>query len=234
MRKKNWILLLLIAIFVTLILWKPQVGWRTRSVLIRDFGDPSPEINLSDLVLENESLRAELAQFQDIKSQLPDYKEGGVVAMVYASYPFNLKNEVLLDAGYNQGVEEEGVVIAKEEVLLGRVEKVFKNTSIIKTVLDNRWRSSARIGKNGIEGLLVGGVKPKLTLVSRDVVVDIGDVVYSADAEFPYGLAIGEVLTVNLSKDKLFQEVELGLGYDLSKVRTVLILNKYNSNNEGE
>ena len=200
------------------------MGWRTSNILVQGFWDSAYEGGSNALVLENENLRARIALLNDIESQLPDYHEGDIRAMVYASYPFNLKNEILISAGREQGVEMGMAVLIEDRVLLGRVDEVFKNTALAKTILDNRWRSSARIGEDGIQGLLVGGSKPKLTFVSREVAVDLGDVIYSADSEFPYGLVLGEVLNVSLSRDKLFQEVDLGIGYDLGHVRTVVII----------
>ena len=225
MKRKHGFLWILILILLVFIFWKPQIGWQAKSILVKGFWDSAREGGSNELVLENESLRTKLAIFEDIKDQLPNYSEKEIRAMVYASYPFNLKNEVLVGAGRNQGVEVGQAVVVQDKVLLGRVEEVFKNTALVRTVLDNRWRSSARIGKKGIEGLLVGGSKPKLTLVSRDAAISLGDIVYNADSGFAYGLVLGEVLNVSLSRDKLFQEVDLGFGYDLGQVRTVIILN---------
>src|SRR3989344_6609161 len=130
MKRRRGFLWMLILIFLILIFWKPQIGWQATSILIKGFWNSAREGGSNELVLENESLRTKLAIFEDIKDQLPDYSEKEIRAMVYASYPFNLKNAVLVGAGRNQGVEAGQAVVVRDKVLLGRAEAVFKNTAL--------------------------------------------------------------------------------------------------------
>lgn len=224
MRKEKWFLGALILILLALVFLKPPVGWQVRDILVDGFWEDSSSNGENPLVLENEILKAELVKLQNIKEQLGEWSSEYVPAMVYTRYPFNVKNEFLVSAGRDQGIRVGQAVILSEGVLIGRVEQVFKNTGLVRTIFDNQWRLSVRIGKDGAEGLLVGGGEPKVTLISKEINVQLKDVVYSVDPGFPYGLVLGEVIDVGLTKDQLFQEIKLGVGYDLGRARMVLIL----------
>lgn len=224
--RKNWFLWVLVLILGALIFWKPEAGWQVRGILVDGFWDSPVQDGENLLVLENENLRAKILELQDIKEQLPERNGGDIQAMVYTSYPFNLKDELLINVGRNQGVKAGRAVVVSGRVLIGKVEKVFERTSLIRTLFDSRWRSSVRIGEQGVEALLEGGSRPKLTLISKEAVIGMGSLAYSTDPEFTYGLPLGEVMRVGLSRNKLFQEADLVLGYDLGQVRTVLVINE--------
>ena len=49
------------------------------------------------------------------------------------------------------------------------------------------------------------------------------DVVVTADSNFPYGLPVGVVRDVSISKDNLFEEATINFSYDINSIETVLI-----------
>lgn len=160
-----------------------------------------------------------------------------VEAPVFSNYPFNFKNQLTVGAGSFQGVAISHAVVvpatiasgaapAPPPVLVGTVEKVFENASVIETIFDTRWNSAVRVGAGGADALLTGGLDPVVTLIPKDASVLPGDIVYSADAKFPYGLIIGEVKNVEFSSDRTSQRAELSLPYDLNKIRTVIVLTR--------
>ena len=116
------------------------------------------------------------------------------------------------------GEHERGVV------LIGDVDKVFDNTAAVQTIFDSRFRLAVRVGEGGIESLLMGGSEPRITLVPKNAEIRKGDIIYSAGADLPYGLPIGEVGEVQMSSDNIFKEATIIFPYDLSDYRLVFIL----------
>lgn len=219
MQKSNWILFILIIVLAVLILFKPYYGWEIRKFLAPDFGAGN---NAQKLALENENLKAELARLEDAKTQFPDRTPGFIGAMVYSRYPMNFKNEFLISAGAKDGVLANKAVIISG-VLIGKVSKVFNTTALVQTIFDGGFQATVRIGNRGVQALLRGGTLPKLTMIPLAAGVSKGDIVYSASADFPYGLSIGTIENVSTSSDKLFHEATLNFAYDINSVSAVLV-----------
>ena len=238
--KQRWILTLLIIVILVLALLDPGVSWWLQRRL---GGTRAPASDLQDLRLQNESLRSELAKLQDMQRQLPVWSARFSAAPIFASYPFNLKNELLIGIGGASGVtanQPAMVYVSKSvfdtatsseqaKIFIGRVDRTFPDASIVKTIFDSQWRSLVRIGPKGTEGLLLGGSKPRITLISKDASVLSGDAVFNADPRFPYGSPIGQVNEVQITTDRTSQEATLQFSYSLSDFDSLLILTNYNA-----
>ncbi len=183
MQKSNWILFILVVVLALLIFFKPYYGWEVRRFLA-----PSPAAqsgNSGNLALENEKLKAELVRLENIKSQFPDRAPGFIGAMIYSRYPMNFKNELLINAGANDGVSANKAVVVAG-VLIGKVSEVFDSAALVQTVFDSRFQTAVRVGQGGAQALLKGGAMPKLSLIPLDSGASAGDIVYSASPEFPH------------------------------------------------
>jgi rod shape-determining protein MreC len=174
------------------------------------------------LIFENETMKAEVAKLRAVQSELSERASNYLIALVYSRYPFNFKNELLVNVGARDGVAPGSAVIFGG-ILIGEVERVFDGTSLIMTVFDNRFKLPVRIGDGGVQSLLQGGSSPKAALIPREAGITAGDIVYSASPNFPYGLPIGEITDVKISSDQLFNEAQLKFGYDANSIMTVLI-----------
>lgn len=228
---ERWLFIILLAFFAALIFLNPVVGWQFKQFLL--FGGTFAPQPSDTPALENASLRAQLSQLENIQNQFPQWSPTYLKAYVYARYPFNFKNEFLVNAGRKQGVMtgQAAAIPAvpsprrvQDTVFVGKVGNVFENTALVETVFDGRFQLAVRIGRTASEALLTGGNEPKIVLIPKTAAVAGGDVVYVAAAGFPYGMAIGEIGEVTVSRDNLFQEATLSLPYDASTVRAVLIL----------
>lgn len=234
MKKGNWFLTGLIFAVLFLLFFYPGLGWNIQAFL-------SPAKNLQSdeyqkIVLENESLRAEIAGLQQIKKNLPQTQISGAFlpVFVYSHYPFNFKNELLVSAGASENVEIGKTAVitpnnstSSNPILVGKVEKVFENVSLVQTVFDSRFQSAVRIGKSGTSALLKGGNEPELSLIPKDAKIANGDAVYSASPDFPYGLTIGNVNNIRISSDQLFQEADVETNYNPSELQSLLIVTKH-------
>lgn len=177
-------------------------------------------------ILENVALKSELMRLEEIKRQPGEWSSKYLSASIYSRYPFNLKNEFLINIGMNLGLKG-GEAVLVQKLLVGQVDKVFENTALVRTVFDERWKEAVRIGGGGIDALLEGGNIPKATLIVKDAKISEGDIVYNTSPEFPYSLPIAEVKEIRISKDQIFKEAVLEFGYDLGQIRVVSILENY-------
>lgn len=217
MRKDFLITTTLVAVLAVLFIARPFYGWWLRGFFEPELG---PGASL-DLRLKNEQLKAEIAKLEILKSQAPE-TGGSVSALIYSRYPFNFKNELLVDAG-----KSEGVILGRPvffgDVLLGKVETVFDDTALIETVFDSRFQISVGVGNGGVKALLTGGSRPSLSLMPLTGSVTEGDVVYSVAPDAPYGAPIGEIEQVGVSGDRLFREASVKFSYDINEARALLI-----------
>jgi len=221
----RWVSGALIVIIAVFIFFVPSYGWKIRSWL-----SPSPENNdtgasqtdVPTLQAENDALKAQLATLQTVVSQLPTSTSDTVRAMVYSRYPMNFRNELLLNAGADDGVQS-GAAVTFQGMLLGQVQKVFSGESLVQTVFDNTLKMPVRIGASGVDGLLQGGSYPTVGSIASNATIVPGDIVYSAAPGLPYGMPIAQVAATSTSPDSLFQQATLNFPYDVNNVETVLI-----------
>lgn len=147
-------------------------------------------------------------------------------AKVLSSYPFNTKNALIINLGMVNNVQKMMPVAISENVLIGEIEEVFNEYSVVKTIFDPSFQLPIRIGENEINGFLTGGDKIKISLVEKKEEIKIGDVVYSASKDFPYGFKIGEINEINDSTNGNFKEAFVSPSFNLNELRDVyLILN---------
>ncbi|MEK7138437.1 MAG: rod shape-determining protein MreC [Patescibacteria group bacterium] len=229
MRLNRWIYWALVLALLGLILFRPVLG-----VWFKHLLDGDSEGQREDsLIFENQNLKAEIAKLKEIDARTPEnYAEDYDYGFVYARYPFNIKNQVLINVGKDVGVTMGKTVLfgaySEDEigrsVLFGSIKNVFEATSLVETIFSNEWRSEVRIGDKQVLGVLEGGATPAVRLINKDANILEGDVVYSADERFPYGLAIGYIKDIEMSSDHLFKEAKLDIPYDLAQVGLVLVL----------
>lgn len=229
---ERWILITLSAILLIIITVFPFAGIRVQQFVRGNFN--ADEALVQPLRAENEVLKAVVSQFASIPLEpfLRDHK--GVSVPVFSQYPFSIKHELLLAQSESQPLRAgQAVVIPVSQatsttgVLLGRIERTESGAAVAMTIFDAQWRSSVRVGDAGAQALLVGGTEPKLTLLAKDAAVSEGDVVYSADARFPFGLPVAEVKSATLTSDKTSQEASLKLPYDLGFINVVSVITDY-------
>lgn len=176
---------------------------------------------------ENQDLRAEIQRIFDCK--LPNGKCGTVSSTgkylsvkVFSTYPFNIKNQLTLNAGEKQGVKPQATATLGDNILVGQVNRVFENASVVETIFDPNLELPVRIGKDEINGMFQGGAEPKIVLIEKPI--EVGDIVYSASAEFPYGLKIGEITEIKESAAGIFKEAAIKIPFAVGELREVNII----------
>jgi rod shape-determining protein MreC len=176
---------------------------------------------------ENESLKAQIQQLTTNNQPLTT-NNNYLVAKVFSTYPFNIKNQITINVGAKQGVKKMMAVTVEGNLLLGYISKVFDDYSIVQTIFDPSWQLPVRIGKEEIDGLFQGGSEPKLVLIAKEKAIQVGDVAYSASQEFPYGLKIGEILEIRENAAGVFKEAVLKIPFNVNELREVMVIKSLN------
>lgn len=146
-------------------------------------------------------------------------------ADVYASYPFNNQNVVLIALGADQGIRPRMPATLGGEVLVGQVVETFKHASAVRTIVSPDWQIPVRIGPHKVPGLLMGGPTVRVGMIPADRPVAVGDVLIAASRDLPYGLRVGTVSSVTTSvAGDIFQEATVALGYDLYNLTELTIM----------
>jgi cell shape-determining protein MreC len=226
----RWVFGGLIVILLFLIFFIPSYGWKIRTWLSPALGGApgsnsaaASQTDSPSLAAQNDVLQAQLATLQVVASQLPTSTPNSIRAMVYSRYPMNFRNELLVNAGSDENVVS-GDAVTFQGMLIGQVQKVFENESLIQTIFDNNLKMPVRIGSAGTDGLLQGGADPVVGSIASTAAIAPGDLVYSAAPGIPYAQPIAEVVATSTSADSLFQQATLSFPYNVNNVETVFIM----------
>jgi cell shape-determining protein MreC len=223
----HWISGLLIIVLAALIFFAPSYGWKVRAWLSpapgTGGGADGSQADGQALVAENDALKAQLSELQVVASEMPTSTPNEIRAMVYSRYPMNFRNELLVNAGSNEGVTS-GAAVVFQGMLIGQVRTVFSDEAVVQTIFDGAFKTPVRIGAGGANGLLRGGSYPTVGSIAIAAAIDPGDIIYSAAPGIPYALPVAEVAATGTSPDNLFEQATLVFPYDVNNIETVLII----------
>jgi len=224
------ILLLLVFLFGLFFLYRYQ-----KNIFSSFDNFKNPGADLTQLRLENEGLRQEVADLQDkISSSSQPY----LSAEVYSRYPFSDNQILVLDSGSKNGLKVGMPVLAAENHLLGEIISVKSGTSEVRTIFSPDWKSSVRIGPKGlpadkadVEAVFAGGSSPLLQLIPADAQINVGDSVFSASPDLPLDLFIGQISKIIPQSASSLQQAQIQVDYDPEQLRKVFIISDYESSN---
>ena len=171
---------------------------------------------------ENTELRKELNYFKKNEFQ---HILGNVVGKDIAS----TDQTILIDRGYEDGVEENDPVISGNGILVGKISKVEKSTSFVRLLNDNSSRVGATVlNQDKSLGAIEGGfgISLKMNLIPRDEVILVNDQVITSglESKMPRGLLIGSVAEIENEPYKPFQQAVVSPATDYTKLSNVSIL----------
>ena len=173
-----------------------------------------------ELIKQNEDLKNELYNQQH--AIIPN--EGQVIdTKVFSLYPFNTKNRLFLDKGLDTGLAVGNAVLFSDRVLIGQITAVTKHTSEAATIFDGGLTIPVRIGSGEVNGLLQGGVSPRITLIDKTKKIQVGDIIVSASKDMPYGLTIGTIRESHEDSLGAFLEATIDTPYTINDLRTVKV-----------
>ncbi len=150
-------------------------------------------------------------------------------ANVINSTKAELKNHITLDKGRKHGIVPRMGVLSGMS-LVGRVEMVTENYSLVVPVISMEFVVSARLAQSGYFGRLTWpGDDYRMAIlkeIPKEATITIGEVVVTrgSGSLFPSDISIGVVDRVELDEDGNFYDVFVMLDVDMSKLNRVMLI----------
>lgn len=185
--------------------------------------------SLSSIVEENKNLKFQVEDLKNEVSANQNYyslktSNGSIIAKIFSVYPFNQKNRIYANVGSDDGIFLGQAVTISKTVFLGQVSNVKKDQSEIITSYDPKFTLPVKIGKEEIQGLLQGGVNPRITLIDKTKNISSGDKIIASAKDVPFGLFIGTISKVYEDETKSFLEAEITLPYQISEIKNIYFI----------
>ena len=204
------------------------------------------------LAAENEQLKAEIAQMEDVARQadavsrenarLRDqlnflsthetYKTVDAYIIAWSSTDWT--NTFTINRGTNAGIKENLCAITANGEVVGLVTEAGPNYAIVKTVLDSTLEISATISSSGYNGMVSGGYidgnetfLKMAYLPSSAVIRNKDQVVTSGSTVYPKGLILGNVVDAGFEETGVAKFAVLDPAADISSMEQVFIITEY-------
>lgn len=150
-----------------------------------------------------------------------------VAARVVGRSPIAWVHTLVLDKGERHGVAK-GMAVITPDGVVGQVVAVSAHTARVLLVSDPNSGVDVLVQRTRVRGIAAGTVEGNCVLkyIQRGDDVTVGDVVITSglDGIFPKGLPVGVVTRVEAKDSRIFQDVEVLLSAELTKVEEVLVV----------
>ena len=152
-----------------------------------------------------------------------------IAAQVIGRSSNTTEKTIMIDAGKEQNIINDLAVVVQDGVLIGKISKVDKKTSMIRLINDNQSKIAGIINnKEKSMGVIEGGfgLSVRMKLIPRDDIVMVKDKVTTSglNKNIPKGLLIGEVAVSEKESFQPFQQAILTPTVNLEKITLVSII----------
>ncbi len=208
---------------------------------ISDFGEVFLE--MKDLEKKNQEFKTRIKQLQSEVAFLKEKeKENETLRKaldIGLEEEFNLQfaqiiekdpseDFILINKGYNQGIEEDFPVVTEGKVLFGKTFQIYNNFSKVMLISNKESVFDAKIQDKEISGIIKGKGNLKLIfdLIPFEVEIKKGDVVVSSTLGkiFPRGLLVGKIEKIIKEDIKPFQKAEITPFFELKETESLFII----------
>ncbi|HTK60519.1 MAG TPA: rod shape-determining protein MreC, partial [Candidatus Baltobacteraceae bacterium] len=201
--------------------------------------------HVGEIIKENERLRAdnaaldvEIARLTSIRDEndelrallgfVEKQKTAPVVARVLARTPEAGTHTILIDRGSDDGIAVEMPVIAAGGVLIGKIFKVDRASSVALLLTDTRSRVGASVQNAArTQGEVQGerGLSLEMRLIPQNEEIKVGDLIVTSGIEplTPRGLVLGRVDEVLTQEKNPFKKALISSPVAFDRVSVVVI-----------
>ncbi|MCX7699223.1 MAG: rod shape-determining protein MreC [Candidatus Goldbacteria bacterium] len=207
----------------------------TASKYIKDSGKLINDLNKRYIYLinENQILKAENEKLKRLLKLTDDNKSKKFIkcyANVIGANIDGLIFSYLIDKGEKDDIKVGDGVVSKDGVV-GVIQKVFPDTSVVLLLTDVKCKISVRIERNKITGVLTGAGYNlcELEYIPKEENVIIGDLVITSGLSysFPAGLLVGRIISVEKKNDKLTMDIKVKPFVNVADIQEVYIVSGY-------
>ena len=137
---------------------------------------------------------------------------------------------MILNRGTRNGVDI-GMAVVTDNGLVGRILEVSANASRVLLITDPISAVSVRLQESRAEGTIIGELSGnlRLTFVPLEADLNEGELVVTSGlgGNFPSGIAVGQVTSVQQFEFELYQEAQVRSLNDLDSLEVVLIVTDF-------
>ena len=183
-----------------------------------DFDNVGRYIN-NNLIKENDNLR-NIINFKE------NYKNKTIVTKIKYRDVYSFTDTLLIYKGKNDGIKINDIVIS-ENGLVGKIKKVFKNTSVVELITNKYSKISVKINKS--YGILKYDGKNLIvtSLTSDDDDIEKGNFIYTSGITDTIGnIYIGKVKDIIVSNSGLEKMVIVDNNSNLNDLSYLVVLTK--------
>lgn len=181
-------------------------------------------IKFKEKALENEALKAQLDQELERGIKL-------LMARVVGWEPQNLGRYILINKGLEKGVRVGMPVVDKAGCLVGKVSKVFSNTSQVLLITDPTSSVNALIQESRASGIVKGkyGLGLFMDLIPQDEEISENYVVITSGlgGQFPQGIFIGKVNRIVEQETEIFKKAWIKPAVDFNHLEIIFVMLEY-------
>lgn len=183
---------------------------------------------MHNLQAENDDLR-KLLDFTENKEY--SYIIANVVSKNLLLNVHEQNNNLIINKGLQDGVEEGLAVINSEGVVVGKILEVKEMSSLLVLTSNNECRYAAMIQNgSGVSGIMEGrlGLTMSINFIPQTESIKSGDFVVTSGLEqkIPAGLLLGTVVEVKKESNEIWQSAVVDPIVNLDNLKIVSILKK--------
>lgn len=250
MKKRNVIALSILAIVVfglaffatPLMRHARNAAWDSWIIInARIFGIDGISISASALdtltktTMENIRLKAELSDYQRLKTQLgsPTFDSLQAIPAQIVARPIDtLTSSYIINKGIAEGVSNGAPVLVQGSVLVGFIQNLSEHSATVQTLFHPSTSITVETIPNNEEkparGILKSRYQTSLFMetIPRDALVHVGQhiVTTSKGNYLPYGMLIGSVSSLSNPENEAYQSAVLEVPYDTNAIDAVTVL----------
>lgn len=188
------------------------------------------------LIKEIASLAVEKKENKILREQLgllPKDKFDLVSSFVIGRDPQGMESWLMIDKGKNYDLEEGMTVIVSDGIMVGKIEEVYANSAKVGTLSDSESHINAMALETGSKGIVRGeyGLGIIMDMISQTDNLNKNDTIVTSGLgnNTPKGLLIGKIKEIQISENKLFQQVLISPRIDYADLDVVFIIKNMKS-----
>lgn len=183
---------------------------------------------LREVEKENETLRT-LLNFAQTRPRL-ELRGAQIVARVVGEESTNFIDTILIDLGAVHGLRS-GMPVVTDQGLVGRIGSVTENNAKVLLLSDPSSLASALLADSRLNGIVRGDTGNHLVMdfLPQGPTFAVGEAVLSSGlgGQFPRGLTIGTIDTIESQPNAVFQTATVRPAVDFSSLELVMVITNF-------
>ncbi|MBD3238102.1 MAG: rod shape-determining protein MreC [Candidatus Moranbacteria bacterium] len=186
------------------------------------------EVRTKELSKQNQELKQQNQELRQELDLIPKEKFNLATAEIIAHDPNASKEIVVINKGTKHGIKKGDAVIIHDQILIGEIYEANIFTSKVVLTISPISSFDARVTETDIIGVAQGRFNLEILLKSIPEHAEIKNnqliVTAGKDKKLPPGLIVGEITSINQSKNGLFKQAKVQPFYSLNNLNFVSVI----------